>query len=754
MADIDGPSFDEGREQGGSGDAVGAPGGRPTNSQRLSPLARTARRAAGSISETIRSGFSSATGLRRSALFNGLAVGLGVGLTAAVGDGFFPAQALAIVLGAISISIVDTPTSLAEKAKRMSFACALSTLCMGAAAAAAANNLAEAAVVLAAGFCAGMATAYGRNAIPISVSALLALVFARSVVSPQNTALQTTGWFALGGVAFAVYAILVTPLLASQTKRMLLREALDALSAFLRAQSAALIELRDFRSAYELVIDGQAALAERIQAARDVAFVNVATEKDRLYAALLISVIDMFEAAVSEQADLDALLQLHEAHREPLQILHELLQLAASDLDRFSRAFAQTGRGRDMAFVERKALLAQLAAREWTCEPSARPAIRATGAKVDLLFAQIDRMWDVRDDAASAAKAIEGIDLDHFVQKTIFDLRTPISQLRLQAPVARFAIRLSLALFCGCLLGEVLPNRAHGTWILLTVALVMRANYSITRQRRYERVLGNVFGCLVSAVILVVAPAWLLPLVMFLAVALSQAFAVQSYFVSSIASCVTALALIHVAEPTSGAFFLLMRVVDTALGAAIAYLFSFVLPTWEHKMIAAQIFDLVRVARDYAQLALSPDADDQAYRMARRQIYDGTASLATAAHRILVEPAGGNTESQALSGFLAASYSLIAEMASIHLHLRSRREPNPELEAALATARRLISAALERAGEEQGIRPSEGEQDFSGAGALARRLSRAVAASARLAALSSQAGSAATARAQKAAMKG
>ena len=53
------------------------------------------------------------------------------------------------------------------------------------------------------------------------------------------------------------------------------------------------------------------------------------------------------------------------------------------------------------------------------------------------------------------------------------DLPTLRRQLHIGAPVARFAVRLSLALFFGCLLGEALPNSAHGVWIMLTVAIVM-----------------------------------------------------------------------------------------------------------------------------------------------------------------------------------------------------------------------------------------------------------------------------------------
>src|SRR6202012_3595629 len=70
-----------------------------------------------------------------------------------------------------------------------------------------------------------------------------------------------------------------------------------------------------------------------------------------------------------------------------------------------------------------------------------------------------------------------------------------LRQFDCKAPALRYAIRLTLAMLTGLGLTLAFPRFAHANWILLTIALIMRANYSITSRRRWDRVTGTLIGC-------------------------------------------------------------------------------------------------------------------------------------------------------------------------------------------------------------------------------------------------------------------
>ena len=57
--------------------------------------------------------------------------------------------------------------------------------------------------------------------------------------------------------------------------------------------------------------------------------------------------------------------------------------------------------------------------------------------------------------------------------------------------------------------------------MLLTIALIMRANYSVTRQRRWDRITGTLIGCAMAVALIALSPPALLLTVIVLAIGLS-----------------------------------------------------------------------------------------------------------------------------------------------------------------------------------------------------------------------------------------
>src|SRR6202012_3156243 len=100
-----------------------------------------------------------------------------------------------------------------------------------------------------------------------------------------------------------------------------------------------------------------------------------------------------------------------------------------------------------------------------------------------------------------APRVPDTLDLEPFVQAQRTGLKVLRAQMTLDSPVARYAIRLTAAMVSGYALMLAFPAYIHGGWVLLTTALIMRANYSVTRQRRDDRVLGNLARCFATVLL-------------------------------------------------------------------------------------------------------------------------------------------------------------------------------------------------------------------------------------------------------------
>ncbi len=87
--------------------------------------------------------------------------------------------------------------------------------------------------------------------------------------------------------------------------------------------------------------------------------------------------------------------------------------------------------------------------------------------------------------------------------------------------------------------------------MLLTIAVVMRAGYGLTRQRRDDRVIGTLIGCVFAAGSVAYLPAGALVAVQGFAVTMVHSFARLNYRVSSTGASVMALVSLHLVQPWS-----------------------------------------------------------------------------------------------------------------------------------------------------------------------------------------------------------
>jgi uncharacterized membrane protein YccC len=250
-----------------------------------------------------------------------------------------------------------------------------------------------------------------------------------------------------------------------------------------------------------------------------------------------------------------------------------------------------------------------------------------------------------------------------------------------------------------------LPWGTHPYWVLLTITVVLRGSFAQTIDRRNSRVLGTVLGSvLAGGIILLDESAFALVATVAAAQGVAHAFAIRRYLVTSIAATVLALTQAHALNlEVSPVFEALERIGDTVLGVAIAWAFSYVLPSWERTQIPVLVKRTLTAHARHARLALAlgqfeavdnePELD---WRLARREAYDSLSALVQATQRSLSEPRAVRPPLEPLGHLLAHSYQFLAQLtaAKSMLLLRRGRLDAATLAGPLAQAGVAIEAAL------------------------------------------------------------
>jgi uncharacterized membrane protein YccC len=634
----------------------------------------------------------------RAHIENGLSVALGVGL-AGVSIGFalgFPAG-VAAATGALCVSVSDRTDPLRQKLRIMGLAF-LGTVFFTALSSFA--GFSPAAFIAAAAFTGlwtGLISAYGRWVLSLAMSCVLAFVFAmgQHFASPSDAAdhLILT---VCGALCYTVYAVIVAWLFDDRARRLLLAEAMRAFASYLRAKAALYNPDADRSVTFRALIDAHATLADRLQAARDSLFARRSHRMQLKRIDTLIALLDAFETVLSSDADIETL--RNAPQRDLMWRLNGFVYQMADEVERLVLALRfRHGHATPQNRAEETRQLQDAVAEAAAATPD-EPVIHAliaTANKLVLADSYIAGLARVLDDDSAPSAVAASLDLELFRQEMPQGLGLLLRQFRWRAPALRYGIRLSLAMTTGLALTLIFPRFAHANWILLTIALIMRANFSVTRQRRWDRVTGTLIGCAVAVFLINTVPTPLLLLFIVLAVGTSHAYGLIAYRVTAIGASVSSLLLLHFVDPLLHPQFF-ERIVDTLIGAGLSWAFSHLLPYWERNDLPHTVRGLLDADAAFADAALRRAPISQRYRLARKRALDAVAQLSGAIRRLADEPNTNRRALVTLGELLGANYLLASDLSSMPVlfKLRSADLDAPTADAAIAITRERVVAML------------------------------------------------------------
>ena len=530
-----------------------------------------------------------------------------------------------------------------------------------------------------ASFLAFLAGAWGKRGLPIAVSAMFAMVF--SMANPNHHgvagAIPSTLFFALGAVAYLLYGTLANHLLNARYRTQMLADTLSILAKLMHSQAEQFIlktsgDRRQREPLLGVLLRQQSALTDQLQSARDILLETPDTPRRQQLVAMLFLVLEIRDHLMASELDLEALRDLTDSF-EGMQEIHAVLTAIATDIDALADALTLGKPVVDM--------------------PNRRERLEGLGWESALARGLASRVGHVNDEALrlcalASGSAVADPELiqnnwQMFVSASAWSWRPFLSLWRWEAPSLRHAARAALAIGFAYAVTLVLPWGTHDYWVLLTIVVVLRGSLAQTIERRNSRVAGTLVGCVIAGLIISAHfPVLVVLLVLTVAQAFAHGFAVRRYVVTAMAATVLGLVQAHLINSgNSPVFDVIERIGDTLLGAAIAWAFSYVMPSWEKDQVASLVARTLAAQARYTRISLQLAQDPGvrsgpglAWRLARRECYDSLSALVQATQRALAEPRAVQPPVESLGRILARSYQLLGQLTAIKTMLLVRRE--------------------------------------------------------------------------------
>ena len=616
------------------------------------------------------------------------------------------ALGLTISTGALCVSLTDTPGPPAHRRNGMLAALVMVVVT------ALLTSVADTSVWLlglafaALSFVCTMFLVWGARAGAVGTAGLLNAVLLLAHPPALAQAVPHAGLLLLGGLWYAGLALVVYQVRPYRPAQQALGECVHALAYFLELKAKFYNPSTSLDDDYRQLVAQQVVVNEKQEAARDLLFrtrqiVSETTSTGRRLVLTFIETVDLFERITASYYDYERLRQAFGASGV-LPDVAALIRHISTELDHLGVAIHANhpyrGVGPDLS-AEWGRLQARISALDAAPGPEGRT--RALKKILVNLRDIIRRVGNIRryfDESLTATMPAPDRAAEHtqFVPHREIDWRAFFQSFTLKSGVFRHSVRMMLACLVAFGIGEGLWRGQHNYWILMTVTIMLKPGFSLTRQRNTERIVGTLAGGVLGAVIL-----WLVPwtevrfgvLVVFMVVAYSfqrTVYLVTVVFLTAyllILFSLLGLNYLGVVEE---------RIADTLIGCAIAFAAGyFLFPNWESEQLTDHMAATLRANLAYMRqlanrLAGRPLPPNQ-YRLLRKDVYVSGANLAAAFQRMLTEPKSKQYRPAETHEFVVLNHILSSNIAALTGTLR---EAAPAVPPFAHESRRALTSAL------------------------------------------------------------
>ena len=268
-------------------------------------------------------------------------------------------------------------------------------------------------------------------------------------------------------------------------------------------------------------------------------------------------------------------------------------------------------------------------------------------------------------------------DIEKLNKKDYYPLSTLVENLSFSSLEFRHSLRITTTLLIGFIVGELLPFQ-NVYWILLTIVVIMKPGFGLTKERTFNRFIGTIIGGVIGFLILSFGPNQLILgcLSLFFLI-LGLSFNPSNYKIGTLFITLHVIFIFAILDPTDNDI-ILYRILDTFVGATLAILANyFFWPFWEFLNTNVTIENSIKANRDYLlQISIlynNKQGINSNYRLARNQAFIEIGNLMASFQRMLQEPKSKQNKQQQVYKLTVINNALLSSAASLGTYTQTHK---------------------------------------------------------------------------------
>ncbi|WP_185217606.1 FUSC family protein [Sphingobacterium mizutaii] len=521
-----------------------------------------------------------------------------------------------------------------------------------------------------------------------SMGILIMLIYVDDVNSFQEE-IMLLFYFSLGAIWYMLISFSITQARPYRLAQQELSETIRHVGDFIRLRANFYDINKPIDENYTKLIDKQIEVHEHQENVRDLLFQSKRSIKDttkigRYLTLTFNDVVDLFEQSMTTHYDYE-LIRKEYGHTGILKDFKHLLLKTANELDHLAYQLNANRVPKPLYNFKEdiENIMRSIDALEKKENINSIP-LKKILISVRNISIFIHNIYNYAVVRPNNIKKQEIEEASKFIQTEHIDLRKLKDNLSFNSSIFRHALRMAIVMAITYVVFN-LDFFNIGTmgsyWILLTIMVILKPGFGLTKERNFQRLLGTIIGGIIGAIILMTVHsevARFVILIFFFLIAYSL-FRVN-YIMAVM--FMTPYVLIMLSFSGLNTFEVAKeRIFDTFLGGMIAFLSSYIIfPNWESFQVKNNIRQLLIANYKYLAQAVRILSGEEitvtSYKLSRKELYIASANMGSTFQRMLSEPKWRQKSTKEVNRLVILNHILSSYGATLLTQLTEATDTN------------------------------------------------------------------------------
>lgn len=537
-------------------------------------------------------------------------------------------------------------------------------------------------------FLCSMISVYGQRATLVSFSALLSISLSFGHLHTGWEAFQYSSFIFIGGILYLIVSLLFHFVQPYKYVELQIAEGIKLTAKYLKLRG----DLWSPEANRKAIIEKQLAVQVELNLIHEDLRKGLignqstagASSQNRKMLLVFITLVEIQELALYTSFDHSKLHEKFANHPEVLRAYQNVAYKLASTLKKLSKNVHHIA-----VYVDKNDLKNELDALEFAIfdyekslgKDAADEGVLMLTNMLKYAKNQVSKIKIIQRAFSLAVQTFKLKDKDKELEKFLtpqyYPLSTLIENLSFSSSIFRHSLRLTITILIGFIIGKMLPFQ-NVYWILLTIVVIMRPGYGLTKERSYNRIFGTLLGGLLAfGIVSLVQNHVVLSIFSIVFMLLGIAFTNINYKISATFVTMYVVFIYGILTPNVVEV-IQFRILDSLAGAILAFLANqFLWPAWEFFNTPSHIENSIRANRNYlreiADYYNKKGEIPTSYKLARKHAFVEIGNLMTSFQRMMQEPKSKQKTLPLVNKLVVLNHSTLSALASLSTYIQAHQ---------------------------------------------------------------------------------